>query len=192
MNRTANKASRLPIGVGCPSAPPPSPNGPNGDTLPASAPATDGRDPASGRFLPGWKGGPGNPFARRTAKLRSALLDAVDEDRLKRVVAKVVDMAEGGDLAAAKLLLSYTVGRPAPAVDPDALDLQELRMLAEGPNIEQVLGLVKRVAAGYAAQYVRGVQPADWEGLRKLFEESLRSLRSMLGDLDDLDLDDED
>jgi len=37
-------------------------------------PSSDGRD-TMGRFAPGNSGGPGNPFARKVASLRQALLD---------------------------------------------------------------------------------------------------------------------
>ena len=36
----------------------------------------DGRD-ARGRFIPGHKGGPGNPFAKRSAAIRTAFLEAI-------------------------------------------------------------------------------------------------------------------
>jgi hypothetical protein len=192
MNRTANKASRLPNGVRRPSASPPSPNGSNGDTPPASPPATDGRDPASGRFLPGWKGGPGNPFARRTAKLRLALLDVVDERRLRRIVRKLADLAEAGDVAACKVLLAYLIGKPAEVVDPDTLDQHELRlMLAETPSIRTLLTDVEdRIPADQAVQLVAGLlrdNPARIAGLlaaaqqkparpRQLTEERLEQL----------------
>src|SRR5207248_10793741 len=45
-------------------------------TTPPAAGGHEGRD-ARGRFAPGNPGGPGNPFARRVAELRTALLDMV-------------------------------------------------------------------------------------------------------------------
>jgi len=93
----------------------PSPNGDNG------------RD-ASGRFAPGNRGGPGNPFARRVGELRKAMLEAVGEDGVRRIVGSLVKAAEGGDAAAAKLVFAYTVGTPGPAPDPDELDLHERRL----------------------------------------------------------------
>src|SRR4051794_20508754 len=93
-------------------------------TEPTPSPAGNGRD-SSGRFCKGNKGGPGNPFARRVAALRKALLDTVTEDDLRAVAASLVEQARAGDLAAARLLLAYTIGRPAEPVDPDTLDHQE-------------------------------------------------------------------
>ncbi len=83
----------------------PSPNGRNGD----------GRD-ARGRFTTGNPGGPGNPYARRVAELRSALLDAVTPEDVAALARALLAQAKGGDVAAARLVLSYAVGRP-PAVE---------------------------------------------------------------------------
>ena len=43
-----------------------------------STKGSNGRD-EHGRFLPGHPGGPGNPHAKQTGKLRSAMLKAVTE-----------------------------------------------------------------------------------------------------------------
>jgi len=79
--------------------------------------------------MPGNPGGPGNPFARRVGLLRSVLLDEVSEDDLCAVVRKLAKLARAGDLGAAKLLLSYTVGPPHAAPSPDDLDAHEARTL---------------------------------------------------------------
>jgi hypothetical protein len=73
-------------------------------------------------------GGPGNPFARRVAGLRAAVLDAVTEDDLREIVRAVVGAAKKCDLAAVKLLLGYCVGRPADAVDPDRVEIDRLKL----------------------------------------------------------------
>ncbi len=103
---------------------------------PASAtPDTDtkpGHD-ARGRFTAGNAGGPGNPFGRRVAELRTVFLEAVTREDLQSIVAKVVEKAKEGDLAAAKLLLQYTIGKPAETVDPDTLDVQELELYQRAP-----------------------------------------------------------
>jgi hypothetical protein len=50
----------------------------------SAPPSANGRD-AAGRFAPGNPGGPGNPFARRTAQLREALLRHVSEQDIAEV-----------------------------------------------------------------------------------------------------------
>jgi hypothetical protein len=68
-----------------------------------AAPSTKGRD-GRGRFAPGNPGGPGNPFARRSAALREALCEAVTEENLKDLARVLLLHAQGGDVPAAKLL----------------------------------------------------------------------------------------
>jgi hypothetical protein len=50
------------------------------------------------------------------------------------VARNLVEAARGGDVAAAKLLLAYTLGRPTPAVDPDGLDRAEWLLCQEWPD----------------------------------------------------------
>src|SRR5919108_4963478 len=90
---------------------PPSNSGDNGAT---------GRD-AQGRFVPGNQVARGNPFARRMARLRSTALAAVSGPDLEAIVRQLVAAAKAGDVAAAKVLLPYVLGRPPEAVDPDRL-----------------------------------------------------------------------
>jgi hypothetical protein len=83
--------------------------------------SSDGRD-GSGRFTPGNKGGPGNPFARKVSQLRSALLETVTEDDMRRSPAKLVAMARAGDLPAIRELLERTLGKPVEADFMERLD----------------------------------------------------------------------
>lgn len=66
----------------------------------------------NGRFLPGWKGGNGNPYGQRLLQLRTALYKSVTPEDIQEVMAAMVAAAKKGDVAAAKLALSYTVGEP--------------------------------------------------------------------------------
>jgi hypothetical protein len=80
---------------------------------------------ARGRFAPGNPGGPGNPFARQVAKLRSALVNCVTEADMVRIAEDLMVKARMGDLAAIKLLFQYVLGKPAETVNPDTLDIEE-------------------------------------------------------------------
>jgi hypothetical protein len=93
--------------------------------------ATEGRD-AGGRFVKGWKGGPGNPYARKVAALRSALIKAIDADKMEKLADSLYRQALAGDVAAATLLLRYCVGVPREAPDPDCLDADEWKKLRDG------------------------------------------------------------
>jgi hypothetical protein len=92
-----------------------------------SAPTPDRA--TGGRFARGNRGGPGNPFARQVAALRAALIQTVTEKDIKDIVTVLVRDAKRGNLAAIKLLFSYVIGKPAAAVDPDTLDVQEMDLL---------------------------------------------------------------
>jgi hypothetical protein len=105
------------------------------------APPRGGRD-ERGRFTRNNLGGPGNPFARRVAAFRSTLAAAVTEEMIAAVVAKLTEAALAGDLAAIKLFLAYTVGKPAPAVSPDTLDVEELRLYEQEQLPAQALNSI--------------------------------------------------
>ena len=82
---------------------PPSPNGGNGRAT-------------NGRFAPGNSGGPGNPFSKRVAQLRSALFKSVSPEDLRDVLAALLKQAKAGDVASVKELLQRLLGPPE-AVD---------------------------------------------------------------------------
>jgi hypothetical protein len=78
-----------------------------------STPGDNGRD-EKGRFRPGNTLGRGNPHAAHVARLRSALLDAVEPGDLEAVVVTLCRLAREGDVPAAKLLMDRLLGPPVP------------------------------------------------------------------------------
>ena len=86
---------------------------------------------ADGRFAPGNPGGPGNPYARKVAEYRKALLECVSVEELGRVVAAIKKKALEGNVAAAKLIFQYVLGKPITPVDPDRLDVDEWQKVLE-------------------------------------------------------------
>ncbi len=134
----------------------PPPQGPD-----AKPQAADSRRDSHGRFGKGNSGGPGNPFARQVAALRCALLSAVSEQDLDEVARELVRQAKEGNLAAAKLLLSYTLGKPAAApVDPDTLDLHEFGLYRALPDpTPDMIAAGKRVGLPFALNYLRTALP---------------------------------
>jgi hypothetical protein len=97
-------------------------------TEPTEVPFGDGRD-AKGRFTKGNAGGPGNPLGGKVARLRSALVEAVTEEDIQAIAARLVTGAREGDLAATRELLLRTLGRP---LEPDILQrLERLEELME-------------------------------------------------------------
>ena len=99
----------------------PSPNGSNG------------RD-SGGRFVKGNGGGPGNPYARRVARLRSALFKAVTPEDIREVVTALLNSAKGGDVSAARELLQRLLGPPEAVDLMQRLDVleQQLGQLGQG------------------------------------------------------------
>ena len=87
-----------------------------------------------GRFRPDNPGGPGNPFGRHVARNRRILLAAVSPDEVYELARMLHAMAAKGDLGAAKLLLQYLAGKPAPAASPDRVDHEEWEMRMEQPT----------------------------------------------------------
>ncbi len=97
-----------------------------------------------GRFMPGNRGGPGNPFARHVAAMRAAICAAVPRERLMRIADKVGEMAENGNLAAARLIFRYCGGVPGPTPDPDTLDAQEMEGRRAATVTADDLDLIER------------------------------------------------
>ena len=88
---------------------------------------SNGRDNA-GRFAPGNRLAKGNPFSRRMAQLRSALISAVTEDDLRGIIQALIEKAKKGDVAAAKEVLDRTLGKP-----------QEADLIARMEELEEIL-----------------------------------------------------
>jgi hypothetical protein len=153
----------------------------------AQAKKISGRD-ARGRFAPGNIGGPGNPFARKVAALRTALIAAVTDEDIRFIAAQLVVTARLGDMAAIKLLFQYVLGKPAAAVDPDMLDLQELDLYRRAPSPQQAQEMsCERLPADAVADVLRVEMPC----LGAQFKD--RAAREILGiGPDDECLDDED
>jgi hypothetical protein len=68
------------------------------------------------RFQPGNKCGRGNPAYRRLCELRAAVHEVVGKEQIRQLFERLLQLAlEEGDMAAAKLLLDYSIGRPLAA-----------------------------------------------------------------------------
>jgi hypothetical protein len=120
--------------------------------------AAEGRD-LEGRFAAGNKCGPGNPFARKVAQLRTALVNFVTEEDMKHLAFVLKMRAEGGDMQAMKLLFQYVLGKPAATVDPDRLDVDEWQKMQEKSRPPEE---ATKVLAGLPAQTVCEVTNVAW------------------------------
>jgi hypothetical protein len=84
----------------------------------------EGHD-AKGRFTKGNKGGPGNPFYRQCATLRTTLLFLTTPVDIARAAEALKKKAFEGDVPAIKLYFQYVLGKPAETVDPDRMAVDE-------------------------------------------------------------------
>jgi hypothetical protein len=112
----------------------------NNPANPNPAPV-EGRD-ASGCFAKGNPGGPGNPYSRRVAALRQAMLNCVTEDDIKAITKAVIEEAAAGNMAAAKLIFQYVLGKPGPAADLDWDEGRGMSAQGLGPSAEAVVSAV--------------------------------------------------
>jgi hypothetical protein len=122
--------------------------------------APAGRD-AKGRFTKGNPGGPGNPFARHVAKLRSALVQCVSEEDIGRIAQGLLVNAKLGHLPSIRILLLYVLGKPSGTVNPDTLDIEEWRQIVQ--PLAQIMAELPQalmsVPAPTATDMVRTAQP---------------------------------
>lgn len=77
----------------------------------STLPTTNGRD-ANGRFVKGNPGGPGNPYAKRVARFRQILMEAVTEQDLYDLARKLVEKGKEGDVMATREVLDRLMGKP--------------------------------------------------------------------------------
>lgn len=130
---------------------------------------------ARGRFTPGNKGGPGNPFARKSVALRQALLDAVTPEDIQLLVRHLIQQAREGEVAAARLVLAYAIGKPDRAVDPDTLDVQEFQLWQQSAVAqEELLGVLGRAQVGLANTLLRAGVPAIQESMAQTLHQQLQ------------------
>src|ERR1700712_2980483 len=94
-----------------------------------AAPTSERRN--SGQFAPGNRGGPGNPFARQVAELRQAILDRLTVESASEIADALIAKAKTGDVAAARLLFQYGLGKPSKAVEPDRVEIEEHQLRME-------------------------------------------------------------
>jgi hypothetical protein len=136
---------------------------------------TDPGRGTDGKFVKGNKGGPGNPFARQVAALRQAFLTSVTKEDIAAIAQAMLEKARAGDVAAARLVIQYSLGRPAEAVDPDRLDELEWQQWTREevtPENHQVFtGLHAAAANALARQLVPFMQDRHMEDLQQMADE---------------------
>lgn len=84
---------------------------------------------ARGHFAKGNSGGPG----RRPSPWREIVKRSCDPEKLARIFAALAQEAEHGNVEAARLALSYAIGRPREASGCVPLDLPKITSTAQLP-----------------------------------------------------------
>ena len=88
-----------------------------------------GKD-GKGRFTKGNTFGQGNPFAKKTAQLRTGLINSVTKKDVSAIINRLKEDAIAGNTTAAKILLDRLFG---PLINVDVLErLEELEKHLEG------------------------------------------------------------
>ncbi len=75
----------------------------------------------------------GNPYMRKVAELRRAMVDAMNERDMEYIGQLLMSRALVGHLPSTKLLFRYVLGKPTRPPDPDTLDQDEFRRLQQSP-----------------------------------------------------------
>ena len=145
-----------------------------------AAPAGDNGRTADGKFSFGNVAGRGNPVHRALAARRKAVIDAVGPEDVAKVARTLFEMAtEGRDVAAARVLFEYCIGKPAAPVDPDDCDMDEFRRLLESPDVEQTCRRGQVTPALAVREVLRGLVSTP-QGLLEALEEKFQELREDL------------
>ena len=80
--------------------------------------------------------------------MRKALINFVTVDDVKHVAFILKEKAMSGDLAAIKLLFQYVVGKPTETVDPDRLDIEEVKLQDEHYEVVEQPAMLAEMYAG--------------------------------------------
>jgi hypothetical protein len=144
-------------------------------TEPANPSSSPNQD-AKGRFTKNNPGGPGNPFARQVAQLRKRLLDRLSAEQLDAIADKLIELAKDGHVQAIKLLFSYTLGKPAEAVQPDQLDIEEWNTFRETAAMAGELpGIMATPDPSFPLALVRAARPGVASDLTRELRDTLRA-----------------
>jgi len=93
-----------------------------------ASPSTNGSRKTNGQFGEGNKYGKGNPHAQKVAQLRTAMMEAITTEDLKAIVATLITQSKAGDIQSIKILLPYLIGAVPQAINPDDVELEEMRL----------------------------------------------------------------
>jgi hypothetical protein len=119
---------------------------------------------AQGRFVAG------NPLGRRVAEMRQILIDALTDDAVRKIADALVERAQEGSVSAAKLLLSYALGKPPAAAEDDRANARSDRAFPAGMN-----PAARQAAAPAAPPVPQGRKsPASRKAMKRMLQDLRR------------------
>ena len=80
-------------------------------------PTTNGKDPKTGKFLPGHKLSKGNPHIDKVAHFRNLLYAAATDEEVNKVFVALIEKAQGGHIGAIKELFNRLGGKPQQQIE---------------------------------------------------------------------------
>src|SRR5262245_40912139 len=128
-----------------------------------------------GRFITGNPGGPGNPFARRVAHIKRRLLERLTDDKLDALIDKLIDLGIEGDVAAAKVVLQYALGKPVEQPHPDRLDADEVEAFRANATTNRAQEMVQATPARPFLAVARELLPSQGAKVFKQLQEGIRA-----------------
>ena len=157
-------------------------------TAPETVPETAAAQPETqrnekGQFKFDNIGGPGNPFARKVAAIRKDFIEFSTTQRITALVSKLYDQAMEGCVASAKVFLSYAIGKPQPAVDPDRLDIEEWQQYRDmAPMKQEYVKLAETGAPKPYLHFLRTIRPILGEIVSKELRDMWQQTPQFLAD----------
>jgi len=94
------------------------------------------------------------------AVLRCTLCRRIKPEDVEAIADVLIEKAKEGDVPAARLVLSYGIGKPTEAVNPDTLDLAEWDIYRRGPvSLDDLRGIIEGIPLDVVGPVVRAAKP---------------------------------
>lgn len=137
----------------------------NGDNGKAIAKAT-GKDPKTGRFQKGWRGGPGNPNNQKTADFRKVWREANTEADARRAIKILKEKAFSGEQWALLEYLHMMYGTPKQSIDATVVSdnittITSLLLDDSTPRADMIARIISSRTAALPAEAAKLEQPAS-------------------------------
>lgn len=135
--------------------------------------STDPNRMPNGKFAPGNNANPnGNPQLRRLAEYQHIVRETVTPSRLQRVLLRLLKLAEGGDMLAAKVLLDRALGKATAAPKLGEVLAVELPTLATtGDTVKASNAILRALSEGR-------LSPDDGAKLASIVELARRTIET--------------